>query len=286
MSCGTSYLDCFRGIHARRTEIASAVWTIQAFCGSALIGYSTLFYLQAGLSSENAFNMSVAQHGIGALGTLCSWVLMSRAGRRTLYITGLVLMSLLLLVIGFCGLSSSPAASWAVGSMLLVYTFIYGTTVGPVCFALVSEIPSTRLKIKTVVLARSFYNMASVINNLLMPHMIGPNSWDWDAKSGLFWGGITALLVVWCYFRLPEPKGRTFGELDVLFERKVSARRFAKTSVDQFEHEGARVVVTQTNSPCLTHERVASIQGPEDVEGTYGAPLRRVICTCNPNRQS
>lgn len=61
----------------------------------------------------------------------------------------------------------------------------------------------------------------------------------------------------WVFWRLPEPKGRTFGkptsppntcrelpltllrsfagELDILFERKVSARKFSKTEVDEFE---------------------------------------------------
>src|SRR6266511_2882519 len=61
MSRGTSYLQCFRGIDARRTEIASMVWVIQAFCGSAFMGYSTQFYERAGLAVENAFNMSLGQ---------------------------------------------------------------------------------------------------------------------------------------------------------------------------------------------------------------------------------
>lgn len=39
---------------------------------------------------------------------------------------------------------------------------------------------------------------------------------------------------MWTYFRQPEMRGRTYGELDALFERKVSARKFATTHVDQF----------------------------------------------------
>jgi SP family general alpha glucoside:H+ symporter-like MFS transporter len=37
--------------------------------------------------------------------------------------------------------------------------------------------------------------------------------------------------LIWTYFRLPEPKGRTYGELDILFERKVAARKFKGTDV-------------------------------------------------------
>ena len=34
------------------------------------------------------------------------------------------------------------------------------------------------------------------------------------------------LTLIWAYFRLPETKGRTFGEIDMLFAEKVSARKF------------------------------------------------------------
>lgn len=40
---------------------------------------------------------------------------------------------------------------------------------------------------------------------------------------------------MYTYFRIPEPAGRTFAELDLLFEKGVSARKFAKTHVDVFE---------------------------------------------------
>ena len=48
-------------------------------------------------------------------------------------------------------------------------------------------------------------------------------------------GGICFLCIIYTYFRVPEPQGRSFAELDLLFERGVSARNFAKTDVDVFE---------------------------------------------------
>jgi len=164
ISSGTSYLQCFRGIDARRTEIASMAWVIQAFCGAALMGYSVQFYQRAGLADENVFNLNIGQYAMGAVGTIGSWFLMGHVGRRKIYIAGLTIMLCLLLVIGGLGTISSDnqGASWGIGSLLLIYTFTYDITVGPVCYSLVSEIPSTRLKIKTVVLARNFYNMVII----------------------------------------------------------------------------------------------------------------------------
>ena len=125
ISAGTSYWDCFKGIDLRRTEIVVGVWMIQNLCGSAFMGYSTYFYEQAGLATENAFDMSMAQYALGAIGTFLSWFLMARAGRRKIYLYGLLVLDVMLLIIGFVGIapSSNKAASWVIGSMLLIYTF-------------------------------------------------------------------------------------------------------------------------------------------------------------------
>lgn len=235
---GTTYLDLFRGVNLRRTEIVCAVWSAQHWVGCSLMGYSTYFYQNAGMDVANSFTMSLAQYVLGAVGTISSWFLMVRLGRRTLYLGGQGAMLVLLLVIGCCGAyASSPAGrgnssvQWAVGSLLLLYTFAYDSTVGPVCYSLVSELTSTRLRAKSVVLARNCYNVSAIIFNIITPNMLNPSAWNWGAKSAYFFTATCALCLVWTYFRLPEPKGRTYAELDILFERRISARKFSATRI-------------------------------------------------------
>lgn len=55
---------------------------------------------------------------------------------------------------------------------------------------------------------------------------------NWGAKTGFFYAGTCLCCYIWAFFRLPEAKGRTYGELDILFERHVSAREFASTVVE------------------------------------------------------
>jgi SP family general alpha glucoside:H+ symporter-like MFS transporter len=237
LESGTGYLDCFRGIDLRRTEIVCVTWTIQNLCGSAFMGYSTYFYEQAGLSTLDSFDMSMGQYALGICGTVGSWFLMARAGRRTLYTYGLALLTLLLLLVGLISISNSKGASWGIGSLLLIYTFTYDITVGPVCYSLVAEIPSTRLKTKSIVLARNVYNVFGIVNGVIMPYMLNPTAWNWRGKAGFFWAGMCALCWLWTYFRLPEPRGRTYGELDILFEKRVAARKFAGTDVSPWSSE-------------------------------------------------
>ncbi len=64
--------------------------------------------------------------------------------------------------------------------------------------------------------------------------MLNPSAWNWQNYAGFFWSGLCFLCIIYTYFRVPEPTGRTFAELDVLFEQGVSARKFASTEVDVF----------------------------------------------------
>lgn len=236
VSAGTTYWDCFKNTDLRRTEIVCVVWAIQTLCGATFMGYSTYFYERAGLATANAFTMSMAQFALGAVGTIFSWFLMTWFGRRTLYLSGQLAMCLLLLVIGCLGIISreNTAAQWVIGSMLLVYTFTYDATVGPVCYSLVSELSSTRLRAKSIVLARNLFNVVGIVTNVITPRMLNPSAWNWGAKAGFFWAGTCFLCFMWSFFRLPEPKGRTYGELDILFEQRISARKFKTAIVDPF----------------------------------------------------
>lgn len=228
---GAGYSDCFKHTNARRTEISCITWVIQNLCGSAIMGYSTYFYVQAGLPTVMAFTMSLIQYGIGFIGTVASWFLMGHFGRRTLFGTGLCFLFLTLLGIGVAGIIDNKVTGWVIGSLLVLYTLIYDSTVGPITYSLVSEIPSTRLKNKTVVLARNLFNLAGIINYIIVPYMLNPTAWNWGGKSGFFWAGVCSICLVWTYFRLPEPRNRSYADLDELFERKISARNFSKTIV-------------------------------------------------------
>ncbi|KAI5358645.1 putative major facilitator, sugar transporter, major facilitator superfamily [Septoria linicola] len=240
---GTSYLDCFRGVNLRRTEVTCGVWLVQTMCGATFMGYSTYFYRQAGLDVDNAFTLSLAQYSLGAIGVFVSWFMMPHVGRRRLYVVGQALLFCLLLIIGCCGIAdnNSSAAQWAIGSMLLIFTFTYNCTIGPVCYSLVAELPSTRLRQKTVVLARSAFQIGSVMTNILTTRQLNPGAWNWGPFSAFFWAGTGLFMLIWSFFRLPEPKGRTYGELDVLFEMGVSARKFKTTTINTDEHMAAVV---------------------------------------------
>jgi MFS transporter, SP family, general alpha glucoside:H+ symporter len=246
ISSGTSYLDCFKGVNLRRTEITCVTWVIQASCGASLIGYSAYFFQQAGLPTTVSFDFSIGNYGIAIVGVFISWFAMTYLGRRTIYVGGLACLCIVMFTVGFVSLSHTTAASYATGTLLLVFTLTYDITIGTLAYSLVTEIPSSRLRTKTIVLARALYNCQGIINGVITPYMLNPDFWNWKGKAGFFWGGLGSVYLVWAYFRLPEPKGRTYEEIDILFEQKVSARNFKSMQVNLFHVDNHTNLETMT----------------------------------------
>lgn len=191
--------------------------------------------------------MSLAQFALGLTGVLASWFLLSYLGRRTIYLSGQALTFLCVLLIGILAcvphstdnttpsprhLTASNTIPWAIAALLLAFTAVYDATIGPVCYVFVSEIPSTRLRSKTIALARNCYNVSGIVTNLITPRMLNPTAWAWGAKAGFFWAGTALVGLLWSWWRLPETKGRTFAQIDVLFRGKTGARMFKGMRVE------------------------------------------------------
>lgn len=235
---GKNYKDCFKGVNLRRTIISCCTWGIQIFSGTGLRTYSTYFYQQAGLPSTQAFNMSLIQYTLGIVGVIIAWFMIPYFGRRTLYISGLVGLGVCLLTMGSLGAaSSSTTISWAIGTMLIVYTLIYDITVGPICYAIVSEVPTSELRSKTIVLSRMTYNLLNIVSNVITPYMLNPGAWAWGAKTGFFFAGTCTLALIFTCFQIPETKGRTYAELNVLFFERTKAWDFKGKEVNILDRE-------------------------------------------------
>lgn len=91
---------------------------------------------------------------------------------------------------------------------------------------IISEISATRLRGKTIAIATAVQAGASIVFTVAMPYMLNSDQGNWRGKSGFLFGGVSVACLVWCYYRIPESRGRTFEELDIMFEKGVPAREF------------------------------------------------------------
>ena len=132
--------------------------------------------------------------------------MLSVFGRRTIYIGGMACMCVVLFIIGALGFHVNKSVNFGMGGLLIGLNFIYNSTLGPVCYTIIAEISSTRLRQKSIVLARISYQIMNIICGIIVPRMLSPLAWNWGPKSGIFWGVSAGLSTLYCVLRMPEAK--------------------------------------------------------------------------------
>lgn len=205
MESGSSYFDCFRGIDLRRTEIVCMTFAGQVLSGSTFAYGPTYFFQQAGISTNKSYQIAVGGTAVAFVGTVISWGLLSRFGRRTLYVAGMAADCLLLLIIGIlASASESSGAKWGQAALCLCWLFVYSSTIGPICYTIISETSSLKLRAKSVCLSRNVYNITQIIANIIEPYLINPTEANLKGETAYFWFATAFCALVWAFFRLPE----------------------------------------------------------------------------------
>ncbi|KAL7423283.1 hypothetical protein Q5752_002583 [Cryptotrichosporon argae] len=123
------------------------------------------------------------------------------------------------LAVAFVGTVGSwllMAAVWTQAALIIIWLSFYSLTLGPQSFGLAAEVSATRLVSQTISFARLTYQVASLLTN----------------STAFVWFGTSVLTIAWCALRMPETKGITYTELDILFEKRTPAWRFRKARVD------------------------------------------------------
>lgn len=98
-----------------------------------------------------------------------------------------------------------------------------------------SEISTVRLRSKTAGIAFTSQALTMWAFNFFTPYMYNIDQLNWGGKIGFFFVGLGGIAFVVGWFAIPETKGRTFAEIDHLFESGVKHRVFHKTNIGLVE---------------------------------------------------
>jgi SP family general alpha glucoside:H+ symporter-like MFS transporter len=231
----TSVWDCFRGASRYRTEIVIMVFVAQDFAQSPVS--PTYFLEQLGLTTKQSFDMSVGMTSVALVCSLGTAFVLRFFGRRTAFTTGLVLTCVFQNLVGFLDLAPNwpgdkNAFGWAQTAFLIASTAVYNATLGPMAYSILTEVPSIRLRSKTVGIAIAVDAVCGIITGVALPYLINPGEGNARGKTDFLFGGISLFTMVWCWFRLPETKHRTVEEIDYMFEEKVPTRKFKGFVID------------------------------------------------------
>ncbi|KAJ5999984.1 hypothetical protein N7481_000393 [Penicillium waksmanii] len=237
---GVTYLECFRRSNLRRTIVSIMPITIQALSGVVFTaGYSTYYMQLAGYSTEMSFQLQIVQQILSLVGNIMSYFIIDRVGRRNVMVYGLGILTAILMVTGGLAVvgsdTSSPNSAGAIKgtvALILVYCWWYNLTIGAAGYTILAEVSTSRLRIKTIAIGLALQNALYTMWSFVLPYLFNPDEANLGAKVSFIFGGLCVICLVYLWFYQPETAGRTYGELDEMFMKKVPARKFKAYQTD------------------------------------------------------
>ncbi|KAJ0413212.1 maltose permease [Aspergillus carlsbadensis] len=223
---GSSYIECFQGTNLRRTTIVVLVYLAQQFIGSGFItSYLPYFFTVAGVN--NAVGVAQGAYAIQLVGNIMSWFLIERFGRRPLITYGSMILTSLLLIIGCISVpSGNQDAKTAMVALMAIWGFLYQLSIGAISFAVGGETPTLRLRQKTYSLNVMANTAAGCLVGMVLPILINPGQANLGGKVSFVFFAPSVFFCVYFFLCLPEMKGRSFLEIEELFQKRVPAREF------------------------------------------------------------
>ncbi|KJX95580.1 MFS transporter like protein [Zymoseptoria brevis] len=233
-----SLIELFQGVNLYRTLIVCGVYAAQNLTGNLIANQAVYFFRQAGIDVTLAFALGLITSALQMVFVMLSWVLTTYIGRRPIYVWGSAINTFLLIMLGVAASVPTPtdsaktAASLAQASLGLIVSVLFTLGPAPVSYAIIGETSSIRLRPLTTGIGRGAYYVVNIPCIVLASWMLNPDGGNLGGKCGYVWGGTGFACFVVAWFFLPEYKGRSYRELDILFERKVNPRKWPQTVIN------------------------------------------------------
>ncbi|KAH7347300.1 general substrate transporter [Plectosphaerella cucumerina] len=241
------WTDIFRGTNLRRTLISLSIGNMQQLSGIAFAtNYATIF-LATVSGGVSPFLLTLVGAVLALSGAITGLFLVDLIGRRPLALatfTIIFAIDLTVGVLGFFDYTNKINVSRAIASLCMLFSFFFAAGFGPLNYVVSSEIPTARLRNKTS--SCSFLTVAifSTIVNYVLPYIAQPDAGNLGPKTYLIFAGWMAGCLVITFFYLPETKGRTPAELDIMFAARVPARAFKHYKCDNPRRDGTDASAT------------------------------------------
>ncbi|TDZ22698.1 Alpha-glucosides permease MPH2 [Colletotrichum orbiculare MAFF 240422] len=228
-----SYLELFRGVDTYRTLIVCGVYAAQNLTGNLIANQAVYFFRQAGIDSNLAFALGLITSALQTVFVMLSWVLTTYLGRRTIYVWGSLINVMFLIALGIAGsVGDSTSASLAMASLGLIVSVGFTLGPAPASWVIIAETSAIRLRPLTTGIGRAAYYIVNIPCIFLSTYMLNSTGVDLGGRCGYVWGATGFVCFLVAFFYLPEMKGRSVREIDIMFKRKVPARKWKGTIID------------------------------------------------------
>ncbi len=279
-------MDCFRSSDNRirfRTLTGIFIQAWQQLTGINFIFYfGTTFFTNAGI--RNPFLISIATSTVNVGMTLPGIWGVERYGRRRLLLVGAVGMTVcefIIAIIGSTTPSSNQSAQSALVAFVCFYIGFFASTWGPITWVVTGEIFPLKIRAKAMSLSVAsnwLWNWAIAYSSKYLallrrvfailicfaaPYLVdsGPGNLNLGTKVFYIWGTTCFCCIIFAYFCIPETKGLSLEQIDVLYQNvapinSVSYRKRLLAEGTELSVSKGVVPVTERSDELQSDEKV------------------------------
>ena len=181
----------------------------QAVGQNSLFSYAPVIFKQAGMAEDTAFLQSVLLGCINFIFTFIAIATIDKTGRKKLLLYGSILLCLDALALAYCfyaGISGYYTLVFVLG-----FIAIYGATLGPVTWVVLSEIFPNRIRGNAMALATLCLWIANFITTASFPVL--KEHFGMHITFGIH-AFICLSYFVFIKFKMPETKGKSLEQIE------------------------------------------------------------------------
>ncbi|KAI9893361.1 MAG: hypothetical protein M1814_006657 [Vezdaea aestivalis] len=222
----TQFWNIFNRENIKRTITAGSFFSLNQISGIILsTTYATVFLVELGVA--NPFGLTVIASCCVLAGTIVAPLLLDRTGRRPTALSGMIVLFVIDLIAGGLAFNSSKR-SFAIGiaALSFIFNFFWAASFYSLSSLLPSEIATPRLRNYTVSYTIGWAQTTAVITTLAVPQLVAQDAANLGAKTYLVFAGCMFLIIIFVYCLLPETKGRSFAEIDEMYDAGVPMKQW------------------------------------------------------------
>ncbi|KAL1404817.1 Plasma membrane low glucose sensor [Vanrija albida] len=230
---GASWADCFRNGDNKtfkRVVTGCVLLMLQQLSGINFIMYfGTTFFTNSGI--KNPFIITIATNCVNAGMTVPGMWAVERIGRRPLLIYGAAGMAVCQLIVAAVGVAT-PLTNVVSQKVLVAFVCIFighfASTWGLLGWVLAAELPPYAIRTKSMSLSVATQWLFNFALGFATPYLVNDGPGNAGLKHNVFWiwGSCCVIGSVFAYYMIPETKGLSLEQIDILY-RNSNARQSA-----------------------------------------------------------
>lgn len=130
---------------------------------------------EAGVGPNTAFALGLITSALQMIFVMLSWILTTFYGRRTIYLWGSAVNTILLVALGIAGsVGASTSSNYAVASLGLIVSVLFTLGPAPASWVIIGETSAIRLRPLTTGMGRATYYIVEIPCIFLASYMLNP----------------------------------------------------------------------------------------------------------------